>query len=156
MQKKIDTKQQCTSPNSSKYVRYIVWHKSWPNEIKNRSFDTTTRSLSRKRALRNRVERRCTMKRKIQTPAANWKRALEVRSDPSKTRGNCRPKRTAKQIACLYWVFNKASMCVDQNGSGGVALVSALPYGALTPSIIKLPSVIGKALTEEKISFGPA
>jgi hypothetical protein len=54
---------------------------------------STTRSLSRKRALHDRIKRRCTVKRKIQTPAANRKRALKVRSDPSKTRGNCRPKR---------------------------------------------------------------
>ena len=52
-----------------------------------------TRSLCRKRALHGLVERRYTVKRKIQTPAATWKRALEVQSDPSKTRGNCRPKR---------------------------------------------------------------
>ena len=44
---------------------------------------------------------------------------------------------------------------VDQNGSGGIAL-TALPYGALITSIINLPNVIGKALTEEKISSGPA
>ncbi len=42
---------------------------------------------------------------------------------------------------------------VDRNGSGGIAL-TALPYGALTTSIINLPNVIGKALTEEKISSG--
>jgi hypothetical protein len=77
------------------------------------------------------------VKRKIQTPAANWKRALEVQSDPSKTRGSSRP--------------------VDRNGSGGIAL-TALPYhdGALTTSIINIPNVFGKALTEEKISSGPA
>ncbi len=32
-----------------------------------------TRSLSRKRALHDRVEMRCTVKHKIQTPAVNWK-----------------------------------------------------------------------------------
>ena len=52
-----------------------------------------TRSLCRKRALHGRVAKRCTVKRKIQTPAVNWKRALEVQSDPSKTRGSRRPKR---------------------------------------------------------------
>ena len=44
---------------------------------------------------------------------------------------------------------------VDRNGSGGIAL-TALPYGALTTSIINLPNVFDKALTEEKISSGPA
>ena len=43
---------------------------------------------------------------------------------------------------------------VDRNGSGGIAL-TALPYGALTTSIINLPNVFDKVLTEEKISSGP-
>jgi hypothetical protein len=89
-----------------------------------------TRSLSRKRALHSRVERRCTVKRKIQTPAVNWKRALEVQSDPSKTRRNCRLKRKR-------W-----------NSSFSTTL------GSQTTSITNLPNVIGKALTEEKISSG--
>jgi hypothetical protein len=61
-----------------------------PNPVHNSSI---TRSLSRKRALNDRVKTRCTVKCKIQTSAANRKRA----------------------------------------------------YGALTTSIINLPSVIGKA-----------
>ena len=42
----------------------------------------------------------------------------------------------------------------DRNGNDGIAL-TALPYGALTTSIINLPNVFDKALTEEKISSGP-
>ena len=45
---------------------------------------------------------------------------------------------------------------VDRNGSGGGIALTALPYGALTTSIINLPNVVGKAWTEEKISSGPA
>jgi hypothetical protein len=61
-----------------------------PNQVHDASL---TRSLCRKRALHGLVERRCTVKCKIQAPAANWKRALEVQSDPSKTRRSRRPKR---------------------------------------------------------------
>jgi hypothetical protein len=43
----------------------------------------------------------------------------------------------------------------DRNGNDGIAL-TALPYGALTTSIINLPNVFDKALIEEKISSGPA
>jgi hypothetical protein len=43
----------------------------------------------------------------------------------------------------------------DRNGNDGIAL-TALPYGALTSSIINLTSVLYKAWIEEKISSGPA
>jgi hypothetical protein len=57
------------------------------------SDDSPTRSLCRKRALHGLIERRYTVKRKIQAPATAGQRALEVQSDPSKTRGSRRPKR---------------------------------------------------------------
>ncbi len=50
-----------------------------------------TRSPSRKRALNDRVKMRYTVKRKIQTSAANQKLALELLSDSFRTSANCIP-----------------------------------------------------------------
>ncbi len=61
-----------------------------PNPVHNTSI---TRSLSRKHTLNDRVKTRCTVKRKIQSSAANRKRALELQSDSFRTSGNCRSKR---------------------------------------------------------------
>ena len=47
----------------------------------------------------------------------------------------------------------KPEEAVDRNRNDGIAL-TALPYGALTTSIINLPNVFDKALIE--ISSGPA
>ncbi len=69
-----------------------------------------TRSLCRKRALHGLVERHYTVKRKIQTPAATWKRALEVQSDPSKTRGSRRPKRKRWNSTNSTTVWNNDSL----------------------------------------------
>ena len=73
-----------------------------PNPVHNTSI---TRSLSRKRALNDRVKTRCTVKCKIQTSAANRKRALELRSDSFRTSGNCRPKRKrwSSSISTTLW-----------------------------------------------------
>jgi hypothetical protein len=49
----------------------------------------------------------------------------------------------------------KPEEAVDRNGNDGIAL-TALPYRALTTSIINLPNVFDKVLTEKKISYGPA
>ena len=48
----------------------------------------------------------------------------------------------------------KPEEAVDRNGNDGIAL-TALPHGALTSSIINLPSIFDKAWIEEKISSGP-
>ena len=62
-----------------------------------------TRSLCRKRALHGLVERRYTVKRKIQAPATAGQRALEVQSDPSKPRGNRKPKRKRWNNSTTAW-----------------------------------------------------
>ncbi len=79
---------------------------------------STTRSLRRKLAAqllaargagapKNRVNTRCTAKRKIQTSAANRECALELQSDSFKTslRGNCRTKRKrwSSSISTTLW-----------------------------------------------------
>jgi hypothetical protein len=73
-----------------------------PNPVHNTSI---TRSPSRKRALRDRIKTRYTVKRKTQASAANQKRALELRSDSFRTSGNCRPKRKrwSSSISTTLW-----------------------------------------------------